>query len=112
MTLEKYLAHMRRELRIKYPVRVDLYAGDETPDGYDGAYRFNRRKHRIDLAAQPSRGLLAILTHELCHAAVTERHGFRVETHGKEFQKIAQEAIDKAAALGYIMVIFQEELDT
>jgi SprT-like family len=111
--LNRFIQAMRRELRIKYPVRVNLYAGHDVPGGYDGSQRFKRRRHHIETAAHPSRPLLDIIAHELCHARVDELHGFRAPHHGKEFQKLACEAIDAATRLGYIVTtdIYLESID-
>ena len=112
--LALFIRAMRRELRIKYCVRVNLFNGECVPGGFDGWHRFNRRKHTIALASSPSRAVLDVLAHELCHAAVTERHGFKAAWHGEQFQKITREAIDAAARLGYKVSseIFLPELDT
>jgi len=109
-----FIRDMKQALRIKYPVRVNLYVGTDTPDGFDGSHRFKRRKHHIEAAAYPSRPLLDIVAHELCHAATDERHGFRVAYHGEEFQAIVKEALDAAARLGYKVTsdIYIKEIDT
>jgi hypothetical protein len=104
---------MKQALRIKYPVRVNLFIGTEVPGGYDGSHRFKRGLHIIEAALHPSRPVLDIVAHELCHAAVNERHGFRVAWHGVEFQALTQEALSAAARLGYTVTseIFIKELD-
>jgi hypothetical protein len=108
-----FIQAMRRELRIKHPVRCYVYAGTDTPDGFDGSHRFNRRTHKIEAARSPSRGLHTIIAHEMCHARVDELHGFRVAHHGKEFQALAQIALDAAVRLGYPVTteIYLEGID-
>lgn len=99
-TITPFVRLTRRLLRVKRPHNIIVYAGDETPEGWDASHVFENGLHTIEIAANPTRGFLTALAHEFIHAGVRENFP-SAPFHGFAFQRRAHDLETRLKAEGY-----------